>query len=391
MKKIICILTICVLLFCGCEQGVVPSQTEPPATEYPIYRPTLPADPGNDLAEYDPAREFFVTLGDFYIDLYLDTSFRPYINFEIISKKPMDLSDAKVCLPIESSYTVHIDKEAHVCRQTAYTAGDNAPNDGDIYTIELFKAYCGKDWSITESVDELNAMHYSYQRLTVDDLPEFYVYDFRVQFNSVSKQDESFSYLDITIGGETFRQEVGLVRLYPTTPTRYTLEWSIESLASFATQGGNGFRAAVFPYNDGLFRVDKIFTFIAPFDMTIDSLDLLCQSETLVRAEVEYGGMSFQWDGTEPFAVSKNDKVTISVIIGSEHLAKLCYQSKIAFALNYTYPNGTATKLTDCTLMTASTMSHNEVYAIVFDGLDLESYYKLIYYPVRDAWRKDFQ
>jgi hypothetical protein len=303
----------------------------------------------------------------------------------------MDLSDATVYLPIESSYTVHIEKEAHVCRQTAYTAGDNASNDGDIYTIELFKSYCGKDWSVAESVDEFNAMHYSYQRLTVDDLPEFYVYDFRVQFNSVSKQDESFSYLDITIGGETFRQEVGLVRLYPTTPTRYTLEWSIESLASFATQGGNGFRAAVFPYNDGLFRVDKIFTFIAPFDMTIDSLDLLCQSETLVRAEVEYGGMSFQWDGTEPFAVSKNDKVTISVIIASEHLAKLCYQSKIAFALNYTYPNGTATKLADCTLMTASTMSHNEVYAIVFDGLDLEPYYRLIYYPVRDAWRKDFQ
>lgn len=403
MKKVLCIFScvlLCVALLCGCAgdpQGT--KSTEPSTQTVPaeaLNAIAAPADPGNDLMDYDPGRELYILCHNIYVDFYTSGTINQGVNFYIISRKPLDTESVTVELPIQNEYSFEILD----CGDTRITEamaeqGTSVLTDAR-FPYYLYQVYQNIDWQELAALnsgdkgafaEEQRKYSAAFYTLTEADIPEFHVYSCAIYFNPSSIfADESFEEMKITIEGTTYTEAFGSVSLhnYPI-PLEYPDDGS-------ASANGTLFISRL--YDDGIGAISSLYVFTAEQDMTITGISIQDKTIKMLDANVAITtqngfSLEYQWDMSQPIDLSAGDQMSLSLTYQDERFTGLEGTSRINAALNYEAEDGFACKCVEMTLYRS--LNYHEWYAVIFNGIDMKPYYMNYYYPVYAAWVEEYR
>lgn len=399
-------------------------ETNPSASEPQVnIAPTPPADPQNPVTEYDPEREIFLLCGRNDMTFYRKHGYVRNYLFYIFSKDALEESEIDVSVQLETAYTLDV-------RELALTGIKQEEELSvfclypETYMVEqfpywLYAAYRGMDFAelyrLQEVSNNANAAYEEgvgtleesiraqevyweffrqyetdYATLTEEELPQFHVYQVMLDFDINIVQgtdyvDESFSSIDVTIGDQVYHEEVGEIRLQPERQLPAELDWYIWE--SSVDDGVLGYARGPLPFNDGENRIDMYFSFRAEGNITLTDLILEEPGQTLQKVWVNIitadGFVStVDWDRKTPIEIYESDLVTVDITYREEGMERMGYNAKVWGYLLYDYEGKTYCKLSESHL--TRQYNYYEIYAMVFDGLDLEGYYREFYYPVKE-------
>lgn len=373
MLSLIVALLLVVTVFAGC-------QTKPITTTTTAPQETKP-EKGSSLVEYDPDRRIYFLCNNRYCNFYDDVTLVNRVSGYILSKDELKLDSISVSVPTTHPYTIDVYEE-NVERGTEYIL--NKPNAMKFY---IYEAAQGIDFYDQDSEQYANAVQEAlaqFKELKADDLPMFYYYSYSIMFdNTVPYPDEEITYVDITIEGQIYRQDIGCVRLI--SKENFPLDYEISKRNSVLNVM-NTF------YNEGIFQFNILQKITADEDTTVRELTFLGDDWTVLSLRVQgtVGGMksNFEWDGKTPFDLYKGDAVSISGVLYNPHLDGLNYQLLLQAVLG-TEVNS---KMYGYSFEQRMTFLPNpyELYAIIFDGVDMEPYYRGYYYKYNELWRKAY-
>lgn len=433
LKKglLLCFILLSGLLLCACgeETAADPSAStselsasEPntgtlPAPE--VIAPTGPAAPSMEFpVPYEPGREIYFTCENWDIDLYLRHSEVPNLRFKIISTEPVAKEDISVTLPIATGYTVDTMDISTELSALSETGGYGLP-------YFLYQIYQGTDWAglaqmqkdAYEAAQQMYEMELGYdaeqlmesqeyqalekirleageaenallpyfRKLTPEDLPQFYCYTVRVDFSMENVVPESFQTINIDIGGKTYSQNVGEVRIHDG-----ELPPSTDVGIKLRSGAISGIGAS--PWTDGRELGQNVFHFVAQEELRLTGASFYQSDVALLGARVSIEGadgnaMDFYWDLETSIFVNEGDTVRIDLIYQDERMKAMNYGARLYAYLNYEANGQSETPRTeiDAVRMHLPWL----VYAIAFDGLDCGSYYRDYYYPLYESWRED--
>lgn len=436
LKKglLLCFILLSGLLLCACgeETAADPSASTSelsasapntgtlPAPE--VIAPTGPAAPSMEFpVPYEPGREIYFTCENWDIDLYLRHSEVPNLRFDIISTEPVAKEDISVTLPIATGYTVDIVDISTELSELSETGGYGLP-------YFLYQIYQGTDWAglaqmqkdaleaqqqmsdmaagcdddalaqlmesqeyqalekiKLEAGEAENALLPYFRELTPEDLPQFYCCAVRIDFSMEDVVPESFQTINIDIGGKTYSQNVGEVRIH-------------DGELPPSTNGGIKLRTGAIsgigtsPWTDGRELGQNVFYFVAEEELRLTGASFYQSDVALLGARVSIEGangnaMDFYWDLETSVFVNEGDTVRIDLIYQDERMKAMNYGARLYAYLNYEaggQPETLRTEI-DAVRMHLPWL----VYAIAFDGLDCGSYYRDYYYPLYESWRED--
>ena len=436
MKRFVWMLCLAILLglFAGCQTGPVGTQpsgglattgaTAPPVTEPVDIRPLPPENPGNSLIDYDPDRQIYIGSENVYMDYYVGASGLGNFSFEIYSRQKLDPEKISVTFPVDLPFEVRVYEEAAARRPDV-----SLYNFTDMYAPHLtfpyylYLAYRGETFEKgldTSVVDlrggfyelededgnwvpvadvlaglyelkegvEIEPRYLDYVSLKKEDLPEFYVYTVYVMLVNITELQETvvLDKLDLTVGDQTQEIKLGCVRLLPK-----------EAVPTDAQK--------VYPrtvtcntcqlYNEGVFELIGVFDIDnAQEEFTIHSLRILEEATQILDITVHLtsGGQSLEmkWDGTSPLYLFKGDSITIKAIVKNEHAEKL--MSFVACNAVIEYSNSVGEKFCYVSTQICHERNPYEYYAIIFDGLDMEPYYRnFIYRCTSHEWLNEYR
>ena len=449
MKKLIWLVCLSMLLglLAGCQAepaGTQPSggmattgtaeptgTTVPQVTEPVDIRPLPPENPGNSLIEYDPDRQIYIASENVYMDYYEGISGFLHFNFGIYSRQPLDPDEIAVTFPADLPFpvtvkddTVRVYDSTPEERKPEIVLNNGSGTSSDNLPYHVYLAYRGETFEEVETVsavdlvsgiyevedsrgnivsaadvlagkyelkegEEIEHRYRDFASLTGDDLPQFYVYKIDVMLYGITDVQEPvvLDKLEITIGDEVYEAKLGCVRWLP--PEAFPTKARVASCElGFYTN-------AIQLYNDGVFQLADVFQMEeAQEDITITGLRIAEEATRIldIKVVMNSGGqyMEMQWDGVSPIYLYEGDSISISVVVKNEHAGKL---------LNYLV-NHTIVEYTDssneqlCAVTTqVSILDRNEFehYAIIFDGLDLEPYYRNYFYKTFFQWVDDYR
>lgn len=419
-------------------QETQPQQTEPAFTvpEHELEPlPTIDREKTGPLVEYDPDRELYILTGQndiIYANCWANQSY----GFRIFSKKPLDVNCISVNVPISHDYSVSVrQRELSGTQNVAeHQRMDERCYASNTFTFPMYLAYQGKDFRqlaelensytqlgkladeyyenmlyglITEEEYKLMMQTYqdaeqaykeyldadweAYLALTKEDLPQFYVYNVSVIFDwtKAVEKEESFTQIEVTIGDKTYVQEVGKVTLIEDWELPAPLDWET---AYDATAGIMGNANSPKLYNDGIHCIDMYFHFVADRYKLLEELVMLNPALKVERVWLQIRpkagrGFVVEWDMSEPYEIYPGDDVVVYAAYRDENLGTIGYQTMTDAYLLYTTDGESYCKF-----------SHSEIdsgesdylwYAVLFDGVDFESYYWDYYYLFNEPWRYD--
>jgi len=384
MKKVLVWLLVFMLFLTSCAQpgGEGENISTPQAMESLL--PVL-TDPGNSLIEYDPDREIYFSCRNLDYDIYLNMSCTPFLSFWILSKDALNVDTIQADIPIRNGYSI-LSADCYDENLGQFSTDDTVEN---YYTFKpyLYQCYWGKSWTEGEDAALLEA----YSRLKPQDLPQFHVYQVVIMFEKTVGGDESFREMTLTIDGKAFPLSIGEIRLHEEATVNYPIDWVLED-------GGITSQTLMpycYPqlYNDGIDQLAPAFAFTAAYDMELLDLYLLDPNieildTRLVISSGNGSSMDFYWDRISPVYLEQGDQVMIFVYYRDERQVSLDYMAKAWPVLDYKCEQGYYSAFTECTL--CRELNLYELYAIVFDGVDLESYYRDYYFPKYESWRQDY-
>ena len=380
MKKMISIL-LTLLLLCGCtavsEQTTEPNQNT--ESNHQTAVPTSPAQPGCSLVEYDPERQIYIDFTNVDRDIYRRHSWSPILRFRVYSLEPLDRTQISVHLPIHTSYRL----------ATFDQIGPSGERDlagqylDYYYPNYLFAQYCGVDWTDLEA---LTAIERDF-RHSVWEMPEFYVYLVEIQLDKECYA-ESFQELELTIGSQVYPVHFGEIRLHPdaqcdVAQMRACNDY-VDAMKFFWSEPDE-------PWGSGLLET-TLCTLNALDDVTINSLTLLETEREILDVFVQIytedgGGFNYAWSMEDPIYLNKGEEIWITVRFREDAARELNYVTAINSIMEITHPAGTGYIFFETLLERAN--NDYEMYAIVFDGLDMESYYRDYYYA-QPSWRDEY-
>ena len=403
--------------------------TVPQVTEPVDIRPLPPKNPGNSLIDYDPDRQIYIASENVYMDYYEDISGFLHFNFSIYSRQPLDPDEISVTFPADLPFpvtvkddTVRVYDSTPEERKPEIVLNDGSGTSSDNLPYHVYLAYRGETFEEGEAVsavdliggryevedsrgnivsaadvlagkyelkegEEIEQRYRDFASLTGDDLPQFYVYKIDVMLYGITELQETvvLDRLEITIGDEVYEAKLGCVRLLP--KEAFPTEARVVSDRTFYTN-------TIQLYNDGIFSVRALSIEEAQEDITITGLRIAEEATRIldINVSMNSGGqyMEMKWDGVSPIYLYKGDSIMIDVIVKNEHAGKL---------LNYLV-NHTIVEYTDssneqlCAVTTqVSILERNEFehYAIIFDGLDLEPYYRNYFYKHFFQWVDEYR
>ena len=387
MKKWLSILLIlcfsCYLLL-GCDASTISGNTKPTSGSDASDSIFTVKNPGSSLITYDPDRQIYIACENVYLDMYRDSVHSSQILIQIISKNPLNAEEISVSIPIESEYKF-------MCADISDFYGSlqqkDVGNDNQIsmFPYYLFQIYAGTDWKELGEVGKTDilaldslrkALASEWAALKETDIPFFYAYTCAIYFPSSGKVEESFQGIDFNIGGQTYHLDIGQVNIHASNiPLKYPDD--AESLDD---------RKYVMlrdTWSDG--RQEVKLSFTASEEMTITGLWLLHNEmlkDILMNVSVTTGGMSYSatWDENEPIYLFAGDSVHVSVSFTDSRLTNLSACTSYYLALEYETKDGAYCKIAEKYVHKDPNL--HELYAIVFKGLDVESYYKDYYLPL---------
>lgn len=418
-------------------QGTQPQQTKPPFTmpEYTI--PPVPTSP--DVGYTQPAepiidQDIYILTGYNNSIYYIGDAGHLSYNFRVFSRKPLDVNSISVSVPIEHRYFVKVseldlegialDEEGNVATQfssqqfpyalyMAYQSIDfkelarlewemeqhrlalseyeNLLSSGQI-TYEEYKL-------LHKSYEDARNAYYayrdslveSYKALTKEDLPQFYVYYVSIQLDSTQKASgESFTEIEVTIGDQVFHQQVGKITLKDKLELPSGLDWYENGWN--ADDGIMGSGNAPLPYNEGVHLITNYFSFEADVFKSLKRVVLDNPEHKIDRVWVvvwpESGDRTIEeWNMEDPYEVYPGDRVFIHISYRDDYKEKLGYTTKVYGYLEYETDGKSFCKKSECYI--SNGLNLYVQYAMLFEGLDLSSYYRDYYYPLYESWRYD--
>ena len=416
MKRFAWVLCFALLLgmLAGCRTepaNTLPTvNTAPTGTTEPVdIRPLPPKNPGNSLIDYDPDRQIYIASENVYMDYYIGASGLGNFSFEIYSRQKLDPEEIKVTFPIDLPFEVKVREEIAVRKPdvSLYDLEDmSAPYLK--FPYYLYLAYLGETFEkgIETSAVQLSDGFYElqdtegklvpvadvlaglcelkegetiepryldYVSLKEEDLPELYRYTISVTLVNIPVLQETvvLDKLDITIGDQTQEIKLGCVRLLP----KKALHSDAQMIYP-RTVTSNTCQL----YNDGVFRLMDVFKKEnVQEEITITGLRIAEEATQILDITVflTSGGqyMEMQWDGTSPIYLFEGDSIFIDIYVKNEHAEKLL--SHVASNTVVEYSNSIGEKFCCVSTQTChETRNIYEYYAIIFDGLDMEPYYR---------------
>lgn len=388
----------------------------------------------NPFINYNPEQKIYFSCKNINMDIYMEGGL-PVWEFVILSLEPLNEDEISISIPIETDYAVEITEMA-TTRTTDYleSMNDNSNKSYNGLPYYLYQCYRNTDWKkmyqLYEAAEEAedclqrissNSLEYQelldvideyysyrdlylsdYQSLKAEDLPKFYVYNVYIWLGatkiapeagdesvSQNKISESFQEIDIQIGNEVYTQNIGEIRLH----TEYLSNEYGEVL-------GNVLRSASgessYPYGDGM--VDAlIWTFTTKKDVTITDAYLLDEENLdieLLGTHVFLNGnttIDFYWDLNSVLEIEEGTEVSIVGIWKDEYLMELEYGTRVYPVLKLESDGEKYTVTVERSM--ERNIAADKIwlyYAIVFDGLDVESYFDDYYRPVYETWREEW-
>lgn len=373
MKRIITILLALVML-CGCTAE--PLQTAEPPHQAAV--PTSPIKPGCSLVEYDPERSIYIDFTNVDRDIYLRHSWSPFVRFRVYSLEPLDPAQISVYLPIETGYEL-IPVEQIGPSGERDTDGQYLDTN---YPNYLYAQYCGVDWNNSEA---LAAIEWDFRQNTDWVLPEFYVYLVEIKLDTANGYEEAFQQLDLTIGEAVYPVRFGELRLHPQVQTveEQTCDRYADAMKFLWGEPDE-------PWGSGLLEA-QVCSFTARDDMTVTGLTLLGMERAILDAFVtissEDNAFEYAWNMNDPIFLSQGDTFHVNLRFREDAARKLNCVTSINSIVEITHPAGTGSMFFETLLERAN--NDYVMYAVVFDGLDMEPYYRDYYYA-QPSWRDEY-
>ena len=382
MKKILLWLLVIMLFLTACSQPENPSQMlDPqPDTLFPVL-----TDPGSNLIEYDPDRQIYFSCRNLDYDIYWGMSCVPFLDILILSKESLNIETTQVDIPIQNGYSIVL-AECYD-ENLGQIETDDSMVGGSAFTPYLYQCYWGKSWKDGEDP----ALSVAFSRLKPEDLPQFHVYHVSVMFDRTVGGDETIREITLTIDGKAYPLHIGEIRLREEPELNYPIDWVMDD--GGITCQSLTYACNAMLYNDGIDQICPAFDFTAAHDMELLDLYLLdtkieILDVRLVIRSSKGNSMDFYWDRTSPVYLNAGDQVQIFVYYRDQRQAVLDYQAKAWPVIEYQCELGYYSAFAECTLQRE--LNFYELYAIVFDGVDMESYYRDHYFPKYESWRQDY-
>lgn len=409
-----CLLCTMVLLLWGCQprQQIHNESTSGDHTEPQLGLPEV-ENPGNDLVTYDPERQIYI-LGFENVNstIYFESDGCTAISGLIISRIPLDPTSIEVSIPIQSKYTVEIIDCGGTTslRNTSYTAARSGVSNSQMclnyYTYQCYLdvdfSKLGQLWreyqNRTENQEEIAAQfvairdeHISqFEKLKTTDTREFYVYRVNVLFTP-EKTEEVFTKMDIVIGDERYHRELGSIRLIPGEgPRHYPLN-PAGSMNMYLWMLSSG----VQPYSNGVCKL-LMFDFQAREDCKLENFYLWDEQFEILRLHLQIksdrgNALDFYWDGQSPVEILRGDKVTLTLYVKNQAMAELAFLQTLHGELVYSISDDWYSEMSGITFEATTVANYHDLYAIIFDGVDMKDYYLECYYPIYEPWMNEFQ
>ncbi len=425
----LCILCLMLVFLCGCQPPDISDPTTKESEAPPMIQGLLmPKHPGNALVSYDPARElYFFGCENVYATIYLENSNDLALNFLVISKRQLNKDSIQVSAPVANAYTYFVtdlvaDSEIPF-RETFYTALDEGQQLGEASSENwlpyyVYQGYAGVDfarlgqlWQLylnegqkqstagasyasdaeTSAYNEFVALRdaalSAFKAVQADQTREFYVYWVSIAFGRENAVDEVLTELAVTIDGTQYTPFTGEIHLVPSKkPACYTN--TRMSLIPMVQTPATGL------YGDGMGRLCT-HMFTAEDDLTLTELIIREEQfsvlDLIVTISSKTGNSAnFYWDGASPVDVHAGDRVTVEMIFHNPDMDHFSYYQKVYPELVYSVGEQSYSETTEISCSSVFTMNYHELYAIIFDGVDMESYYRDYYYPVFEDWRTEY-
>lgn len=428
-RKWIAFVAMLQVLFClfslwGCatnDGGISASDPSGSKMETVVGMPTI-ENPGNSLIPFEDGRELYILCENMDVRAYPKDQ-GLLIPIYILSKNRIDPEAIHVDIPVDCPYECLVFDSIADYQQTEATNLEAGQTLGTVSGINMlpyyvYQSYRGVDFQkigelvkasqealpddpekagelSKEAQTLLDAEIGNFQNLKAEDVPEFYVYGLQIFFAGVEKE-VSFTDLELNIEGQTYHKEIGNVTLYPeSVPTHAPIsemQYSKDFMQESFTYMIGTFQL---PYGEGLSR-EELLSFTAPQDMTLTQYEILDENTRLLDLyltveSTDGNSMDFYWDGKTPVDVTAGSRILLTVTYYNPAMENLWYQTRVCSELDFISQDKE-----QCILVTRDYVPYmiynlHELYGIIFEGLDMESYYKDYYYPVYESWREDYQ
>lgn len=419
MKNVIWVLCVALVLAClaGCQtEQMVPSSiastlpadgtdadapsentTSPGSAEPVDIRPLPPENPGSSLVDYDPDRQIYIDAKGIYLDYYSGVTFGGKISFYILSRTWLDPADIQVTVPLDLPVDVSVRYVEELKRETAAMLDEEFldQSGGDLtMPYYVYQAYRGVDFStlleakqddseekdprLVAALEAEAQMRLNFAQLQPSDLPEFYVYSVGIPLINLPEITEPLTLekVDVTIGKEVYEVKLGEVRLLPR--EMFPAEAPVKGLRAQSSRYYELYNDGVVTITDA-YRAEDI-----KEDMTLTGL-YFAESEVQVqeiRVHIQsvQGALEMVWDGKSPIYLYQGDSIYIETVIQDDRTNE--FISRVTWHAVVEYLDGQNEEKCAVTLHTKN-MGWNlyELYAIIFDGVDMESYYRDYLYP----------
>lgn len=406
------------------EPASVPETTDAPTEESMASRKIEFADYSG---EWDwevslPAPvdgKYYFTCSNYDLDYYKDCLSCSF-NFFIFSKVHYDPEEIQVKLPIASDYEVNIVEDPSL--RGDFFDDQGAPK-GTALQYYIYQNTQGMDWAelrtltdiydyigewenmpedILEKYPTREAAASQYETLKnrdwdgflsmKDTLPEFYVYPVLVSFwgygdDSLTLEDESFREITITMGEDTYTQEIGEVRLHTDKPP---VEWQPKGVKSLQLMSGESLSN---PWTANQFYCTGSFAIRTLDDVTLTGIRFLNEQVEALGAELQImnpegteASSVVYWDGKMPYDMEKGTTVQINLYLSDPGMRKYEYGKILYIYLDYEV-NGQSYSVRSEMNNIRIGRSPWETYYTVFEGMDFESFYRDYYVYLDERWR----
>lgn len=419
MKKTFAWLLILALLLCGCQTTVVDDTSAaflPSGTESPDC--ILPTGTVSDAEKPD----IFILEPHWDVDFHIDISIVSYLQLWLLTKEPLTEADIDVSLDIQTPYEIKLmDYEGGLPPLPVLNA-DGTVKTAGWFTYDLYLSYRGADWGdlaekraaankasaeigdlyeadalptdsriqeLQAIVDTYNQVYLAekdhYMALTEEQIPAFHAYQIWILFSKAPAEDETFTSLSLKIKGEDYSMDVGRVTLYANMPP----EFAATDGAYLAKEAvGLALELRECRYNDGVYQ-SLGFSFTAEEDMVLTGLRLNENAPELQRIRVQQSSdgataMDYFWDGTSKLRIPKGDSVSMYFSLSDTRFCTPGTEFRFYSVLEYSVSGESYVYAVE--YVCRHTQNWYELYAEYIDGIDLEPYYTLFYYPFRSRW-----
>ncbi len=400
--RIAAALLVLVLLLAGCANASpIASETSPTApdpsdpsgipdvTVPPLEAPFL-EDP---LWQLPRGQEYYFLFSPRESQYNLNENFGIiFITIPLISRKEIDLDQFRLTIPLKTiPYTVEAERVLLPI---------------DEFRHHLFRCYQDVDWSeyrqgwwiewqqehgaALNEADQARLEAYyakdqelfgAYEALTPDTLPgslsSFYAYKITIRL-SIEEQpkEESFSYMDVSWPGVSFRQDCGDISFVRKPIIGMGDFYSLmEKKMFFGVSNGASLDYRRF---QGIMQWAPVFT--PAKDITLESVSFPDGNGTFLKAfltmtQKDGTSMELTWDGKTPLPVQAGTEVTLWIYFTDPRCAHLVPTGENWCRLNFSCEGksywGGYGGSRDCT-----DYDYYALAAIYFDGVDVPAYYR---------------